>query len=231
MRQPREDQRARKFQTDPRTRSGRVATLFGLLAFLGAIGLSTPGVEAQTRLIPQIGMYSSVGDPSSIRGVSGAYEIGRHDSSRALGLVAQFGGRSGLGFRVGGLFVNDIGGPLQPSGCDACAAEADLISGYGALLIRPFGNLFFMAPYIVAGAGAQRFQTDGEGIWDQVARLGDDRSDWIGVLGVGSELDFGGAQILIELTDHLRRSKVRLPGQDRERIHDFFFTVGVALGG
>lgn len=205
-----------------------VIGVLGLMAAFLAVGAGTDSLEAQTRFVPQIGVYSNVADPGSVRGASGAYDIGRHESSTVYGGSVDFGAGRGLSFRIGGLFAPDAV-PLAGDCLGDC--EADLFSATGSFAVRPFGNLLFFEPYMVAGAGVQRFQSGAEGFGDQVTNVFEDGSVWVGVLGIGAEVDLGGPTVLLELVDHFHRSRIRLPGEERDRIDDFYFTVGLSLGG
>lgn len=197
------------------------------LAF--ALGFLIPGTAlAQTRLIPQIGVYSNVAEPGKVQGPSGAYDIGRHESATAYGLGIEFASRESVSFRIGGLYVPDAGAAAGE--CASLCDGPDLFSAVGTLVVRPLGKVLFLEPYVVGGAGAQRFQFGDEGLGNQIANVVDDGSVWIGVLGVGAEVDLGGPTVLLELVDHFHKARVRLPGQDRDRIDDFYFTVGLSLG-
>ncbi|MDH3223323.1 MAG: hypothetical protein OEO23_06375 [Gemmatimonadota bacterium] len=196
--------------------------------------LPAPG-HAQVRFIPQIGVYSAVDDPGSIRGASGLYDIGRYESTFAFGGAIEFAGNESLGFRLGGLYTDEAETAvtaISGVGCETgCAAGVDLLSVHGALVVRPLRNLLFVEPYALVGGGLKRFDFEPHDFGDGVGRLFNDESEWAGLLGIGAGVDLGGWALALEVTDHFHWSDLGMPGGDRRRMDDFFFTMGFVLGG
>ena len=192
-------------------------------------------IEGQVRFIPQIGVYSAVDDPGSIRGASGLYDIGRYESTFAYGASVEFAGRESVGFRLGGLYVSEAETAVTAVtgvGCETgCRAGVDLLSVTGAVILRPFRDLPVAQPYVVAGGGLKRFNFDPNDFGDGVGQIFSDESEWAGLLGVGAEVDLGGFALTLEVADHFHWSDFGISGAESRRMDDFFFTAGIVLGG
>ena len=205
-----------------------------LLCVTMSLGQAFAPVEAQAqvRLIPQIGVYSAVEAPGSVQGVNGAYEIGKYESTTAYGAALEFGGDQGVGFRVGGLYAPKAETVVSGLGCQTgCPAGVDLLSVHGALVIRPLGRIFLVEPYLVAGGGLKRFDYNPEDLGDGIGQIFSDESKGAGILGIGAAVGLGGAALTFELSDHFHWADPNLDNVGRTRMDDFFFTVGLALGG
>lgn len=211
-----------------RLKMNRLAPFFAIAAAVGP--WSAAPLEAQ-RLIPQIGLYSAVEAPGSVQGPRGAYEIGKYGSTLAYGGAIEFGGRKGVGLRVAGLYAPKAETAISGSGCQVgCPADVDLLSVTGSLVVRPLGNVFFIQPYLIGGGGLKRFDFEPEGFGDGVGQVFSDESEWAGLLGIGTDVNLGGVGFVMEVADHFHWSDRGIPGGDRTRMDDFFFTVGLVLG-
>ena len=207
-----------------------VSALFGVIA-LGSQFVAAP-IEGQVRLIPQIGVYSAVDEPGSVQGLNGAYEIGKYESTTAYGAALEFGAGQGVSFRVGGLYAPEAENVVSGVGCQTgCPAGVDLLSVNAALVVRPLGRIFLLEPYLVAGGGLKRFNYEPEDLGDGIGQIFSDESKGAGLLGVGASLSLGAAVLTVELADHFHWADKGIDGLDRTRMDDFFFTLGVVLGG
>ena len=192
------------------------------------------GAEGQVRFVPQIGVYSAVDDPGSIRGASGLYDIGRYESTLAYGASVEFAGKESVGFRLGGLYASEAETAVTAVtgvGCETgCPAGVDLLSITGAVILRPFRDLPVARPYLVAGGGLKRFDFEPNDFGDGVGQVFSDESEWAGLLGIGAEVDLGGLAVTLEVADHFHWSDFGVPGAESRRMDDFFFTAGLILG-
>lgn len=208
----------------------RMKNVGKLCAFVALAGAAVAPLEAQ-RLIPQIGLYSAVEAPGSVRGPAGAYDIAKYESTLAYGGAIEFGGETGVGLRVSGLYAPKAETAISGSGCvTGCPADVDLLSVMGSLVVRPLGNVFFVEPYLVGGGGLKRFDFEPEGFGDGVGQVFSDESEWAGILGLGAEVDLGGLTVVTEVADHFHWSDRGIVNGDKVRMDDFFFTVGLVLG-
>lgn len=208
-------------------RRGVAVGVMAAVAFLGALA----PLEGQVRLIPQIGVYSAVEDPGAVQGVGGAYEIGKYESTLAYGGSLEFGGDRGASFRFSGLYAPEAETIVSGLGCQAgCPAGVDLLSVTGSLVFRPLGELFFLQPYVLAGGGLKRFDYEPENFGEGIGQVFSDESEWAGLLGIGAEVDLGGAAFTFEVSDHFHWTDRGIVNGDRVRMDDFFFTVGLILG-
>ena len=202
------------------------------LLLLAALPLAGSG---QVRFIPQIGVYSAVEDPGRIRGASGLYDIGRYESTFTFGGALEFAGNNSLGFRLGGLYASEAETTLTAVtgvGCETgCPAGVDLLSVHGALVVRPFRDVFFVEPYALVGGGLKRFDFDPNDFGDGVGQVFSDESEWAGLLGIGAGIDLGGWALALEVTDHFHWSDLGVPEEGDRRMDDFFFTAGIVLSG
>lgn len=212
-------------------RAGREMVLGAALALMAFTVLAAPAT-AQIRFIPQIGVYSAVEDPGSVRGVSGLYDIGRYESTFAFGGAVEFAGDRSLGFRLGALYASEAETAVTGLGCSTgCPAGVDLLSFTGALVVRPLQDVLFVEPYLVAGGGLKRFDFEPNDFGDGVGQIFSDDSEWAGILGVGATVDLGGLAVNLEVADHFHWSDLGIPESESRRMDDFFFTLGFVLGG
>ena len=203
----------------------------GVLGLAVTVAVTAPAAQAQVRLIPQIGVYSAVEDPGRVQGASGLYEIGKYESTFAYGGALEFAAGRGLGIRLGALYASEAETVVSGFGCQTgCPAGVDLLSVNGAFVIRPL-RLPLVQPYLSAGGGLKRFDFEPEDLGDGVGQVFSDESEWAGVLGLGAEVGLGLARVAVEVTDHFHWSDREIPGAERDRRDDFFFTVGLVLGG
>jgi hypothetical protein len=203
-----------------------------VLVFLGEL-ISPAGCAGQVRLIPHVGLYAPMENLGSVRSTapSEAVEIGKKESTFALGLGVEFGGppRS-LGLRGNVVHATSSDVPLKAVGCAACEARSTVTALTVTLVARPFPRSSIQ-PYVLGGAGIKRYDFDEDRLRDEgFEALVGDQNRTTGHVGVGLELRLGGFAIAVECSDLL--SSFDLEGEgDGEFQNDFFLTVGVVLGG
>lgn len=217
-------------------RHARHRTLIALvpILFLVATALAVQPRDAlaqgSLRLIPQVGLYAPVSDLGRASSTAGAVEIGERESTLGFGLALELGARNTVSFRLNGAYGTESEVPLDGTGCTDCTARGTVAALTGAVVLRPIPNLIVVQPYLQAGGGLKRFNFDEEAAqaegWDAFLS---DQNELTGQLGVGVELNLLGFRTLIELSDFV--SGFDTEGGEGETQHDFFLTVGIALGG
>jgi hypothetical protein len=195
--------------------------LFAVLLFL-----PMPGA-AQTRLIPQVGLYASVSDLGTVDTPSGAKKVGEQESSLAYGLTLDWGSHNYAGFRITGLYGTDSEVPVGGIGCSGseCDLRSTLLGVSASIVLRPIPPGSPFRPYILGGGGIKRYDFE----FSEDSQLKDafgDESKAALVLGIGFDWDLGLLKGNLELADYLSGSVL----EDGGRQHDFFLTVGLSLG-
>lgn len=198
-----------------------------LVAVTALFAGGADAAEAQLRVIPQVGLYAPVNDLGT--DFEGAREIGKKESTLALGLAIEGGGRSFLGFRVGGMYGTASDVPVGGWGCEDCAARSTVLSLTGAAVLRPLPDFPVVRPYGLAGVGGKWYDFD---LPDGASDLEDSLRNETKLafqLGVGAELDLGIIRTVIELSDYISSYEPR--GGESSRQHDMVLSVGWVLGG
>jgi len=201
------------------------ATLLGVATILVP---ATPAA-AQVRLIPQVGLYAPVTELNP--GLGEAREIGRKESTLALGLALDTRSNSVLGVRLGGMYGSSSDVPIRGVGCDLCAARNSVLALTGAVVLRPLPGLPLLRPYGLVGAGAKWYNFEAPEGEDELQELLDTDPRLAFQLGAGVELNLGIFSLNLELSDYV--SSYELGGMDGNaaRQHDMVFSVGLILGG
>ncbi len=193
---------------------------------VGFLLLPAPG-NAQTRFIPQVGLFASVSDLGTVDSTDEAWDVGEHETSLALGLTLDFASDNTIGFRLTGLYGTDSEVPVGGIGCtgSACELSSTLLGVSGSIVLRLLPRGSPLRPYLLGGGGIKRydfeFSTD-----SQLEDAFGDESKAAGVLGAGFDWDLGILKGNLELTDYISGSVL----EDGDRQHDFFLTVGLILG-
>ena len=207
----------------------------GGLGFLALLAGLVPGsAEAQVRLIPQVGLYVPLSDLGRVEDGGTAVDIAKKESTLGLGLAVEFGAREPWSFRVNGAYGTESDVPVSRVGCTDCAARSTVAVVTGSVVFRPLPNLIVVRPYLQGGAGLKRYDFDE----DQAREEGleaflSDQNELTGHLGVGAELNVGLGTLLLEVSDFISGFDAGSDDLDGEgeTQHDFFITVGLALGG
>ena len=198
----------------------------GVLALAVAGGLLLPHVgEAQTRVIPQIGLYvpaNSFGEVSD-GGFDGAIELGKKESTRAYGLGLEWGGGGFVGLRGNLAYATSSDVPISGVGCGVCSSRSTMMALTGGVVVRPF-RLLFIEPYLIGALGVKRYDFSRSQIGEVFL---DDRNVRTYQLGVGGELDLGPLSGIVEISDYVSDRAVQIPG---ERQHDFIVSFGIGFG-
>jgi len=182
-------------------------------------------VSAQSRLIPQAGLYASVSDLGTVDTSDGIRNVGEQQTSFAYGLTLDLASGNTVGFRVTGLYGSDSEVPVGGIGCEgaACDLRSTLLGVSAAAVLRPFSGGGNLGPYLSVGGGIKRYDFD----FDSESALKDafgDESLAAFTLGAGFEWNLGLLKGNVELADYISSSP------DGDRQHDFFLTVGLVLG-
>ena len=201
--------------------------IVSLASFLvGILLLPAPG-NAQTRFIPQVGLFASVSDLGTVDSTDEAWDVGEHETSLALGLTLDFASDNTIGFRLTGLYGTDSEVPVGGIGCtgSACDLSSTLLGVSGSIVLRLLPRGSPLRLYLLGGGGIKRydfeFSTD-----SQLEDAFGDESKATGVVGAGFDWDLGILKGNLELTDYISGSIL----EDGDRQHDFFLTVGLILG-
>jgi hypothetical protein len=185
--------------------------------------------EAQVRFIPQVGLYAPVTDLNP--GLGGAQEIGKKESTLALGLALDTRSSSVLGVRLGGMYGSSSDVPIRGVGCDLCEARNSVLALTGAVVIRPLPGLPLLRPYGLIGAGAKWYSFEAPEGEDELQELLDTDPRLAFQLGAGVELNLGIFSLNLELSDYVSSFEVEGLGGAAQRQHDMVFSVGLVLGG
>lgn len=166
---------------------------------------------------------------------SDAVEIADRESTLGLGLAVEFGARRPWSFRVNGVYGTESDVPVGGVGCPDCEARSTVAALTGSVAFRPLPSLIVAQPYLQAGAGLKRYDFDEEDLRAEgLDAFLSDQNELTGQLGVGLEVNvLGFARLLFEISDLISGFDL---GDDQttaeeETQHDFFITVGIAIGG
>lgn len=195
-------------------------------AALALLTLAAPA-QGQLRVIPQVGLYAPVSDLSP--GFSEAVDIGKQESTLALGAALDFRGDSSLGLRLGGMFATASDVPVGGVGCTDCEARNTVLALTGAAVIRPTPMLGILRPYALAGAGGKWYNFSFPSGGDELEEILEDTTQLTFQLGGGLEFDFRVLRMNVELSDYI--SSYEAAGRSSERQHDMVLSLGLVLGG
>ncbi len=200
-----------------------------VLASALAAGLLAPGgARAQLRILPQAGLYAPASDLPT---ASEAVDIGRKQSTLALGLGVELGNTRGTSLRIDGLHATASDVPVTGVGCQSCSARSTVTTLTAALVLRPLPNIILVRPYLLAGGGLKRYDFTREDLQSEGARaVLSDQNRFTGHLGVGAEVNLGLLRISGEVSDLVSGFR-RQGGGGSSLQHDFFVMVGLLLGG
>lgn len=205
-------------------------------AFALAVGAAMASPERAAaqgvRLIPQVGLYVPLSDLGRAGTGEDAVEIARMESTLALGLALELAARRPLSFRVNGVYGTQSDVPVERVGCPDCRARSTVALLTGSAVFRPIPNLIVAQPYLQGGAGLKRYDFDLDHARQEgVDAFVSDRNEFTGQLGVGVEVNLALARLLFEVSDFISgfRPGNGVSGEGNTQ-HDFFITVGLAVG-
>ncbi len=183
--------------------------------------------EAQVRLIPQAGLYASVTDLGTVDSPEGAVNVGKQNSSLALGLTLDFGSDGPLGFRISGIYGTNSEVPVGGIGCSGvdCKLRNKVLGLSAGAVLRPFPAGFPLRPYLMAGGGLKHYNFE-FGTDPFLRDAFGDESMATGVLGVGVDWNLAVLKGNVEITDYISGSAL----DNGDTQHDFFVMVGLILG-
>jgi hypothetical protein len=198
-------------------------------ALAGAL-LATP-VQAQMRLIPQVGLYQQFSDLPSVG--AGAQQI-KKEASFAFGAAIELGQPNKVSFRVNVLRATASEVPVTDIGCQnqTDCARSTVSSATATLALRPLPNIILVQPFLLAGGGVKRYNYTAENLRNEGLRsLLNDQNQLTGHLGVGTEVNLGLLRLTGEVSDMLSKYD---DGQNTSASddlqHDVFVTVGLVIG-
>jgi hypothetical protein len=196
------------------------ALLVGILLF------PAPG-KAQTRFIPQVGLYAPVSDLGTVDSADEVWAVGERETSLALGLTLDFASDNSFGFRLTGLYGTDSEIPVGGIGCTggSCDLRSTLLSVSGSVVLRLLPEESPLRPYLLGGGGVKRYDFEFASDFQLKDAFGDELQV-SGVLGAGFDWNLFILEGNLELTDYISGSVL----EDGDRQHDFFLTVGLILG-
>jgi hypothetical protein len=213
----------------------RFPIILGVL-LLALVLMPRPG-EAQFRILPSAGLYMPLSDLNEIRDQEGntVMDAGRRSSTLALGMGAELGGASSsVGFRVQVLYATNSRVPLISAECPGCELRSTLLTGTGALVVRPLPGAVVVQPYILLGGGVKRYDFDREDFaeegFDQVFR---NQTQPTLHIGAGTTLYLGLISPQIELSafiSGIEGAEGTIFVSEDERQTDLFLTVAFPLG-
>lgn len=200
--------------------------LYPALLLLAVLFLPAPG-NAQSRLIPQVGLYAGISDLGTVETTDGIRKVGEQETSLAYGLTLDMASAKTVGFRVTGIYGSDSEVPVGGIGCEGaeCDLRSTVLGVSASAVLRPFAGGGNLGPYLLAGGGLKRYDFDFESDSPLKDAFGDESKATL-VLGVGFEWNLGLIKGNVELADYVSSSVV--DGGDRQ--HDFFLTLGLILG-
>jgi hypothetical protein len=201
---------------------------FGPVVLLALAGAQP--VDAQLRLIPQVGLYSPFADlPRPAAGVDAI----KKEGTFAFGAALELGTPDKVSFRVNVLHATDSDVPVTDLGCDEDCARSSVTTATGTLAVRPLPRIIVAQPYILLGGGLKRYDftredLDDEG-WEAILN---DQNQLTGHFGLGVELNLGLVNLVGEVSDLVSQFDTEgdLAEQD-ELQHDVYFMVGLVIGG
>jgi opacity protein-like surface antigen len=212
----------------PTTDRNIMNKIFALASILSLSALFFPvHAQAQYRLIPQVGLYTSVSDLGTVDTADGIREVGENETSLAYGLTLDLASFSALGFRVTGIYGSRSEVPVGGIGCtgDGCDIRSTLLGVSGSVVLRLLPAGTPLRPYVLGGGGIKRYDFEFTGDSQLEDAFGDEsKRSW--VLGAGIEWNVGFLKGNLEVTDYISDSVLK----DGDRRHDFFVTVGLVLG-
>jgi hypothetical protein len=220
-----------------RPASRAALTLVLLLPTVPVVGISS--LEGQIRLVPAVGLYTPLSDLGEVRDEAGVslIEAGRRSSTLAYGGAMEWGGsRQIVALRLELLYGTSSDVPLRSVGCGDCELRSHLLAGTLGFVVRPFGALGPLHPYVLAGAGGKRYGFDWAELQDEGFRdyfRGQTRP--AAQLGAGAHLRLGALEPRLELKALVSRfeaaaSSSHAVGSDDRQL-GLFLTFSLPLGG
>jgi hypothetical protein len=154
-------------------------------------------------------------------------DIGKKESTLAYGGLVEFGNRdSRAAWRIGALYASESDVPVGGVGCAGCGpARSTVLVAAATVVLRPV-SLVLVRPYLLGGVGAKRYDFSSDTGLDA---LDDGQTRLTGQLGLGTEVNLGVLRFIVELSDYI--SSIEIEEESGDLQHDFFFTVGLVLGG
>ena len=212
-------------------------TLLGCVLAAAAVVTAAPlraAAQGGVRLIPQVGLYVPLSDLGRVQSGGDAVDVAKVESTLGLGLAVEFSPRRTWSFRINGVYGTESDVPVSGVGCPNCEARSTVAVVTGSAVFRPLPNLILVQPYLQGGAGLKRYDFDEDDARAEgLEALLSDQNELTGQLGAGIEMSAGFARLLFEVSDFI--SGFDLGGDDveaeGETQHDFFVTIGIALGG
>jgi hypothetical protein len=199
-------------------------------AALASLLLSAQPAAAQLRLIPAVGLYTPSADLPSPR--EGAEDL-KKEGTLAYGLALELGTPDKVSFRINALHATDSEVPYTDVGCDEDCARSTLSAATATLAIRPFPTILVADIYLLGGGGVKRYDFTVEDLQDEgVEAILNDQNQLTGHVGGGVELNLGLVRLVGEVTDLISQFDAEGDvGETDSLQHDFFFTIGLVLGG
>lgn len=219
-----------------------VTLALGLLALFPAVGAMDAGrsggagapggpgaLAAQgLELIPQAGVFHQLNSLGHVEGPDGAVELGRRESTLALGIGAELGARGPVSLRGTVLFGTSSDIPVSGAACADCSAPSTLLVAGGALLFRPFPTVLLARPYLLGGAAVKKLGFDDRDLRSSgFRRVVSESSRQAVQVGVGLEIGLGLIDAVVEVSDYVSRFE---PSSGRGGLqNDVFVMVGLRL--
>ena len=194
------------------------------------LGLLVPRpARAQVDVIPQAGLWIPIDDLGRIEGPSGAVEIGRGESTLALGLGVQVGARGRLGLRADARYGTSTDVPIRGVDCEGCEARVSLLMVTAALAIRPLPSLLVARPVFLLGGGVKRRGFDDDDLREAgVEGIVDEEAEPALRLGAGLEVGLGLVDAEVHLEDLVTLSEAG-DGAEESVQHDLLLIFGLRL--
>lgn len=217
----------------------RWAAVLGCSAALACAAALVPAAAAAqggTRIIPQVGLYVPLADPGQVESGSQAVDIAKMESTLGLGLAIEFGARETLSFRVNGVYGTASDVPVSAVSCAGCEARSTVAVVTGSVVLRPLPSIIVAQPYLQGGLGLKRYDFDEEDARaEEWSAFLSDQNKLTGQLGAGVEVNVLFATLLVEVSDFISGFDIGGEEEDEDlggdTQHDFFVTVGLAIGG
>lgn len=196
------------------------------LVLAGPVAAPAPAA-AQVEVIPQAGLWLPVDALGEIESPAGAVELGRAESTLALGLGIRTGAGATAGLRADVHFGTATDVPIRPEEGAEASARSTLLAGTLALELRPFPSLVVARPYLLLGGGLVRRDLDDDDLRDAgVAGAFDEEAAVAARAGLGLDVSFGVVDVLVELQDLISFTEAG-EGAEESVQHDLFLMAGL----
>ena len=187
--------------------------------------------DAQLRLIPQVGLYTPFSSLPAPR--AGADELEK-EGTLAYGASVELGTPDAVSFRINVLHATDSEIPVTDVGCDEDCARSTVTAASATLALRPIPTLILVQPYLLLGGGVKRYDFTRQNLQDEgLEAILNDQNQLTGHLGIGAELNLGLVRLVGEISNLVSEFDAEndLGEEDTDLQHDFFFTIGLVIGG